>query len=356
MAFFARNNTNSTLSAGNGPNLKVTLTKGGVEELAFDASMPQGPITVGKVLPGDNLSHIILAKYEDNRVAKKTCSVQYNDEKYTVTFTLMHVANGVNYPYWFKAGVKIDTSVEANRTFTICEDTVIEQQINGDTKVVYVITYPDFTEEFAPEEEVKQPEASPAKGVVDEPKASPAKVVVDEPKASPAKGVVDEPKASPAKGAVDENVRPEASPAKEDSDDENIVRKKKSDKRKIISDDEDEVVEVPEPSDADDKKLVDAVERTFERIKKEVKTHKTTIENPNFGSFKKMYSVYYILNPNVKKIADSTADQDDELDKSKFLTTLFKRIANEYPNITKEVSTVLKQNNKIHQNQKKAKA
>jgi hypothetical protein len=270
-------------------------------------------------------------------------------------------------------------------------DSVVKQKISGpknqDVSLEYEITYPDFTQEFcpsSPEEEVNQPEASPAKGVVDEPKATPAKVVVDE-------NVVSLPVVSSypldipedptllgnfnqsvqvlhqrisgskvSKSKTDnhpvQDVRPKASPAKEDSDDENIVRKKKSDKRKIISDDEDEVVEVPEPSDADDKKLVDAVERTFERIKKEVKTHKTTIENPNFGSFKKMYSVYYILNPNVKKIADSTADQDDELDKSKFLTTLFKRIANEYPNITKEVSTVLKQNNKIYQNQKKAKA
>jgi len=338
MAFFARNNTNSTLSAGNGPNLKVTLIKGVVEELAFNASMPQGPITVGKVLPGDNASHIIVAIREDIYVKNKTCAIKYNEDL-TVTFTLKHVANGVNYPHWFKDGVKIDTSVEANRTFTISMDSVVKQKISGpkdeDVSIEYEITYPDFTQEFcpsSPEEEVNQPEASPAKGVVDEPEAS------------------------PAKGAVDENVRPKASPAKEDSDDENIVRKKKSDKRKIISDDEDEVAEPPEPSAADDKKLVDAVEMTFERIKKEVKTHKTTIQNPDFGSFKKMYSVYYILNPDVKQIADSTTDQDDELDKSKFLTTLFKRIANEYPNITKEVNTVLKQNNKIYKNQKKAKA
>ena len=329
MTFFARNNTNSTLSAGNGPNLKVTLIKGGVEELAFDASMPQGPITVGKVLPGDNLSHIILAKYEDNRVAKKTCSVQYNDEKYTVTFTLMHVANGVNYPYWFKAGVKIDTSVEANRTFTICEDTVIEQQINGDTKVVYVITYPDFTEEFAPEEEVKQPEASPAKEVVDEPKATPAKGVVDEPKATP---------------------------AQEDSDDENIVRKKKSDKRKIISDDEDEVAEPPEPSAADDKKLVDAVNKALERIKKEIKEHNTTIKNPDFKCMKQNHTIYFLLNKDAEKIADSTADEDEEINKKKFLQVLYQKLAEEYPKMAEKISKIRKENNAKYPRQKKSKA
>jgi hypothetical protein len=353
MTFFARNNTNSTLSAGNGPNLKVTLIKGGVEELAFDASMPQGPITVGKVLPGDNLSHIILAKYEDNRVAKKTCSVQYNDEKYTVTFTLMHVANGVNYPYWFKAGVKIDTSVEANRTFTICEDTVIEQQINGDTKVVYVITYPDFTEEFAPEEEVKQPEASPAKEVVDEPKATQAKGVLDEPKATPAKGVVDEPKATPAKGVVDE---PKATPAQEDSDDENIVRKKKSDKRKIISDDEDEVAEPPEPSAADDKKLVDAVNKALERIKKEIKEHNTTIKNPDFKCMKQNHTIYFLLNKDAEKIADSTADEDEEINKKKFLQVLYQKLAEEYPKMAEKISKIRKENNAKYPRQKKSKA
>jgi hypothetical protein len=328
MAFFARNNTNSTLSAGNGPNLKVTLIKGGVEELAFDASMPQGPITVGKVLVGDNPSHIIVASFTDIYVHKETCAIQYNEQDHTVTFNLTPVANGVNYPHWFKDGVKIDTSVECNRTFTICMVSMVKQKISGpknqDVSIEYEITYPDFTQEFcpsSPEEEVNQPEASPAKGVVDEPKAS------------------------PAKGAVNENVRPEASPAQEDSDDENIVRKKKSDKRKIISDDEDEVVEVPEPSDADTKKLVDAVNKALERIKKEIKEHNTTIKNPDFKCMKQNHTIYFLLNKDTEEIANKTADEDDELDKKKFLFTLYKKLAEEYPKMAEKISKIRQQNN-----------
>jgi len=338
MAFFARNNTNSTLSAGNGPNLKVTLIKGGVQELAFDASMPQGPITVGKMLVGDNASHIIVASFTDIYVHKETCAIQYNEQDHTVTFTLKHVANGVNYPHWFKDGVKIDTSVEGNRTFTISMDSVVKQKISGpknqDVSLEYEITYPDFTQEFcpsSPEEEVNQPEASPAKDVVDEPKAS------------------------PAKGVVDENVRPEASPAQEDSDDENIVRKKKSDKRKIISDDEDEVVEVSEPSDADVKKLADAVDKALERIKKEIKEHNTTIKNPDFKGNKQIHSVYFTLNPDAEKIANNTAE-DEKLKKKKFLQALYQKLAEEYPKMAEKISNIRNQNNAKYPRQKKTKA
>jgi hypothetical protein len=259
-------------------------------------------------------------------------------------------------------------------------DSVVKQKISGpknqDVSLEYVITYPDFTQEFcpsSPEEEVNQPEASPAKGVVDEPKATPAKVVVDE-------NVVSLPVVSSypldipedptllgnfnqsvqvlhqrisgskvSKSKTDnhpvQDVRPKASPAKEDSDDENIVRKKKSDKRKIISDDEDEVVEVPEPSDADAKKLVDAVNKALERIKKEIKEHNTTIKNPDFKCMKQNHTIYFLLNKDTEEIANKTADEDDELDKKKFLFTLYKKLAEEYPKMAEKISKVRQQNN-----------